>query len=182
MGMIMREISTAVFAIVLFSLLTACGGGTNTPNTAQVNSNTAVNNSNTLDTVKATPAAKTNDAPTLTPVFKAYCEAKIKNDDAALRKVYSSDTIRSFEADMKSEKIKSLAEYLKDDRVSEKLCEISNEKIEGDRATALTKTDSYPNGIEVVFQKENGEWKMTNKSPTFDAVKPSNSNTSPKAK
>ncbi len=29
-----------------------------------------------------------------------------------------------------------------------------------------------PNGFKVLFAKENGEWKMTNQSPTFDSMKP----------
>ena len=58
------------------------------------------------------PEATTNNAPTLTPVFKAYCDAWVKNDEAALRKVYSSDTLKGFEAEMKEDKAKSLIKFL----------------------------------------------------------------------
>jgi hypothetical protein len=155
--------------------LAGCGGGT--PNSNVSNSNNVANNSNNpLETKKTTPEPETNNAPTLTPVFKAYCEAKIKNDEAALRKIYSKATLEHFEAEMKEEKIKSLTKFLDIDKVSEKLCEISNEKVTGDRAVAKIRYDSYPNGIEVVFIKENGEWKMTDESPTFKSVPPSNAN------
>jgi hypothetical protein len=172
----MRATFIAIALISVSTVLSGCGGA-NTPANSTTASTNAANTTNPLETKKTTPETVTNNAPTLTPVFKAYCEAKKKNDEAGLRKVYSVGTLKSFEDQMKADKIKTLAEFLKDDRVSDKLCDISNEKINGDRATALIKYDSYPNGVEVVFVKENGEWKMTNQSPTFQSVKPSNSNT-----
>ena len=72
---------------------------------------------------------------------------------------------------MKADKVKSLLKYLDDDKVSGKICEIRNEQITGDTATAEIRADSYPNGIKIVFVKENGEWKMTNKSPVLDLKK-----------
>jgi hypothetical protein len=35
----------------------------------------------------------------------------------------------------------------------------------GDRAVGKVKTVSYPNGYDVLFVKENGEWKMSNMDP-----------------
>jgi hypothetical protein len=176
----MRASFITIAIISVCAALAGCGGGTTPANTTTANTNTtAPNSTNPLETKKNAPEATTNNAPTLTPAFKAYCEAKKKDDEAALRKIYSAGTLKSFESQMKAEKIKTLTEFLKDDRVSDKLCEISNEKITGDRATALIKYDSYPNGVEVVFVKENGEWKMTNESPTFQSVKQSNSNSAP---
>ena len=173
-----------IFVLSSIMLLTAglsgCGGSTTTtPNSDSVNATTAnkTNSNNPLETTKKEQEAATNNAPTLTPVFKAYCEAKIKGDEAGLRKVYSQATLKHFEEEMKKEKIKSLTQFLELDKVTSKMCEIDNEKIAGDRATARIKFESAPNGIEVVFVKENGEWKMTDESPTFDAVKSSNSNT-----
>ena len=154
--------------VVMISTVSfGCGG-------ASPNANIAVNGNSNNPLETQTPAADqtTNAAPTLTPVFKAYCEAMVKKDEAALRKVYSADTIRYFEAEMKSEKIKTLLKYLEDDAVSGKLCEVRNEQITGDKAVAEIRADSYPNGIKIEFVKENGEWKMTNKSPALDAVKP----------
>ena len=75
---------------------------------------------------------------------------------------------------MKADNIKSLVKFLEDDKVSDKLCEVRNEQINGDTAVAEIRAESYPNGIKVVFVKENGEWKMTNKSPAIDSVKQSN--------
>lgn len=152
-------------------LITACGDTTTTTN-VNVNANRANNtapvNTNSggpLAATTPTPEATTNNAPTLTPVYKAYCAAWVKKDEAALRKVYSSDTIADFEKTMKEDGIRSLVDFLSDDKASNELCEARNEKITGDTATAEVKTLGYPNGITVVFIKENGEWKLTNRRP-----------------
>jgi hypothetical protein len=59
------------------------------------------------------------------------------------------------------------------------MCEIRNEKIEGDTAVAEIKTEGMPNGIKVKFVKENGKWKLTTEIPDFENMKKSaaNSNT-----
>lgn len=156
--------SFTIFSLFLVSVLSfGCGGTANTNTTTNVNT-TAANT--------ASKDENSNPAPTLTPVFKAYCEAMVKKDEAALRKIYSSATIKYFEEEMKAEKIKSLMKYLEDDAVSGNICEVRNEVITGDKAVAEIRADSYPNGIKIEFVKENGEWKLTNKSPTLDAVKP----------
>ncbi len=152
-----------------------CGG--TTPSNSNAINATNVASNNPLETTKPTPEQTTNRAPTLTPVFKAYCDAWVKNNEAALRKVYSSDTIKNFEEQMKDEKETSLIKFLEaTDKVSGNPCEVTNEKIEGDKALATIRSNKYPTGITVVFVKENGEWKLTNKSPAIDAVKASNSN------
>lgn len=162
-------LSISIFA----SLLTGCPGAPPAANNTAATpaANTAKENSNSeFATTAKTPEPAVNDAPTLKPVFKAYCEAKTKNDEAGLRKVYSQATLKQFEADMKAENIKTLVEYLEVDQVSTKLCEISNEKIDGDSASALIKTEGMPKGnVRVKFVKENGEWKYTNQ--TEDAVR-----------
>ena len=66
---------------------------------------------------------------------------------------------------MKEDNVRSLAEFLSEDQASNELCEARNEKISGDTATAEVRTKGYPNGITVVFVKENGEWKLTNRRP-----------------
>jgi hypothetical protein len=164
----MRTNIILVFALVLFSIaLSACGGPSSAPN---ANAGNTTNSNNPLETNKAAPEQVTNNAPTLTPVYKAYCDAWVKNDEAALRKVYSADTIKQFEEEMKEEKAKSLIKFLSTDKVSGTPCEARNEKIMGDTATATIVSNKYPNGLPVVFVKENGEWKMTNRSPSLDAV------------
>jgi len=161
-------IFSAIFAVSMISF--GCGGSSN--------GNAANNGANTnANTAAADP--NTNAAPTLTPVFKAYCDAMVKKDEAALRKIYSSETIKNFEEQMKEEKIKTLVKFLEDDAVSGKICEVRNEVITGDKAVAEIRADSYPNGIKVEFVRENGEWKLTNKSPVLDAVKPSATNSVP---
>lgn len=169
---------SALFIISLLSF--ACGGGA-------ANTNTAANNTAT-NTNTAKKDEITNAAPTLTPVFKAYCEAWAKKDEAALRKVYSSETLKYFEDDMKDQKIKSLMKYLEDDAITGNICEARNEVINGDKGLAEIRADKFPNGIKVEFVKENGEWKMTNKSPevqpksaSADPVAPANAANRPPA-
>jgi hypothetical protein len=158
-------ISTALIAVSSF--IVGCGGnGTNT--TVNITNANGTNTADPLATKKIEDSTAVNDAPTLTPVYKAYCAAMEKKDEAAIRKLYSADTIRSFNEQMKDQKIKTLLEFLKDDMVSEKLCEVRNEEIKGDEATAEIKAEPYPNGIRVVFVKERGEWKLTNRSPVTD--------------
>ncbi|MBK8464789.1 MAG: hypothetical protein IPL32_03080 [Chloracidobacterium sp.] len=172
----MRSQVIICFAVAMFAVaMSACGGsppansGKNT-NTVSVNTNTTSNSP--LDTKKNEPEAVTNNAPTLTPVFKSFCEAWSKNDEAALRKIYSQDTIKFFEAQMKADKAKNLLKYLEaTDKVSGTPCNVTNEKIDGDKAVATIHSDKYPRGIQVVFVKESGEWKMTNKSPAIDSMK-----------
>lgn len=108
-------------------------------------------------------AAGQNNAPTLSPVIKVYCAAWAKKDDVALSHVFSSETIRDFQRSMKEFEIARLSEFLEDDLASN--CRIANERIVGDHATAEVRTSGYPNGITVVFMKENGEWKLTNRRP-----------------
>jgi hypothetical protein len=159
-----------VFTALLFS---ACGDSTTTTTNVNVTANRANNaapvNANVdkdpLAAQTATPESTTNNAPTLTPVYKAYCAAWVKKDEAALRKIYSSDTIADFEKKMKLDGVKTLVDFLADDKASNELCEARNEKITGDTATAEVRTLGYPTGIVVVFAKENGEWKLTNRRP-----------------
>jgi predicted lipid-binding transport protein (Tim44 family) len=158
-------------ALAAATLISACGGSTETPNAnvaaVNANANRAVNanKANPIAAQTAAPEATTNNAPTLNPVYKAYCAAWEKKDEKALRTIYSSDTIRDFERQMKEDNVRSLGEFLAEDNASTSLCEARNEKITGDTATAEVRTKGYPNGITVVFVKENGEWKLTNRRP-----------------
>ncbi len=161
-------------ASVLLSL--SCGGGTtsnvNTTNANSANTNIAKSNTNNpLAPMTPTPEQTTNNAPTLTPVYKAYCSAMEKNDESALRKLYSQDTIKHLEEQMKDEGVKTLTKFLEDEKVTSQLCEVRNEKINGDTAVAEIRAAPYPNGNKVLFVKENGEWKLTNRDPDFDAKK-----------
>lgn len=169
----------SILTVVLVSLtLFGCGGTAPNTNTA-VNTNTSANNANNpLTTTKKTPEPTTNDAPTLTPVYKAYCTALEKGDEAGLRKVYSADTLKSLEADMKRDNIKSLLKLLEDEKTTAAQCSARNEVITGDTAVAEIKAPNYPNGFKIVFVKEGGAWKMTTRSPEIDSVTkaaPSNS-------
>lgn len=153
-------------------MIAACGGtdgpaNTNTANTANANTgNAARTNSNSPVAVTTpTPDQVTNNAPTLTPVYKAYCAAVVKKDEAAIRKFYTADTLKSFEETMKDEGVKTFSEFLKDDKISNEMCEVANERVKGDKAVAKVRTPAYPNGYDVLFIRENGEWKMSNITP-----------------
>jgi hypothetical protein len=153
------------------------------------NSNTAINTKpsaanvitsnadNPLSTTKAPEAATTNSAPTLAPVVQAYYAALKMKNDAALKKIYSQETLKSLEADMKSEKKTSLVEFITElEPVPDRPFEVRNEQIQGDTAIAEMRGGSYPNGIKIKFVRENGEWKLTNESPEIQSVKQSASN------
>jgi hypothetical protein len=159
-----------VFAISLIGF--GCGdpGTSNATNTNSINTNRA-NANNPIQATTPAPEQTTNNAPTLSPVFKAYCAAMEKKNEAAIRKVYSKDTLEDFEKDMKAEGSKTLVEYLSTDQVTTALCDIRNEVITGDTAIAEVKTAGMPNGAKIVFVKEGPEWKITNRSPSLDAVK-----------
>jgi flagellar basal body-associated protein FliL len=164
-----------LFFITVAVLAIACGGsGVNTNSNAS-NANSVPSNSTQSDGPLAvstpTPEATTNNAPTLTPVYKAYCAAMEKKDEAALRKVFSTETLQYFAGEMKEDNVKTLVDLLSDEQVSSDLCEVRNEQINGDTGVAEVRTKGYPNGLKLVFVKENGEWKLTTKSPNIDAVK-----------
>ena len=166
--------------ILSFSMIFAgCSGQpavNNSTNTVATNANTiAANNTNSsLPTTTKTEVATTNNAPTLAPVVMAYYEALKKKDDAGLRKVVSQDTLKQWEADMKEEKKTSLTAFLNDALPTpDKPIEVRNEKIEGDAAVAEIRGGSYAVWTPFKFVRESGEWKLTNQSPDFEAVKKS---------
>ena len=170
--MALRNALLSTFCAV--SLVAAgCGGDATTSNTANANSGNAAkaNSNNPIQTTTPSPEQTTNNAPTLAPVFKAYCQAMEKKNEAGIRKVYSKDTLAAFEEDMRSEGSRTLVEYLSTDQVTTALCDIRNESITGDTATAEVKTAGLPNGAKIVFVKEGNEWKLTNRSPALEAVK-----------
>ena len=157
-----------VLILTLTVMLAGCGseGPANSANSNRSNANAANGSTNANSAVAVTtptPDSVTNNAPTLTPVYKAYCAAVVKKDEAASRKFFTADTLKSFEEGMKDEGIKNLREYV--DNVTNEVCEVSNERIIGDKAVAKVKTVSYPNGFEVLFINEGGEWKMSNLDP-----------------
>lgn len=166
--------NTLILAVIAAAFIISACGGTATPN---ANTNTAVANANTaVDTTKPKINEPENDAPTLSPVYKAYCAAAAKNDEAAIRKLYTAATLKNFEEQMKEMKEKSLLKFLEDDKPTGG-CEVKNEDIKGDTAIARIFSNLYPKGLRVTFEKEGGEWKMTNKVPDLESVKStSNSN------
>lgn len=171
------------FYILLFFtvFIAACGSSepANTiTNTKPANTNAAVaNQNNPLETTKTPEISTTNNAPTLAHVVQRYYEALKKKDDSALRQIYSQETLKSLEADMKDEKKTSLVQFITElEPVPDKPFEVRNEQINGDTAVAEMRGGSYPNGIKIKFVKENGEWKMTNESPDIQSVKQSVSN------
>ena len=165
-----------ITTVFLFSLvLTGCPASQPPANTnvANTSANAAKPGANTgLETVAEKKEDTVNQAETITPTVKAYCDAMTKRDEAALRKVWASSTLKYLEQRMKEDGIKSLVEYLETDKVSNKLCEVRNEKIDGDTAVAEIRTEGAPNGFKVKFVKEGSVWKMTNESPDLEGTKP----------
>ncbi|HLM00780.1 MAG TPA: hypothetical protein VK400_06970 [Pyrinomonadaceae bacterium] len=168
--------------ILSFSIIfAACGSQPANNNAADTSSAgnpagaAAANNSNSLTTTNKKPeAATTNNAPTLAPVVTAYYDALKKKDDAALRKVASAETLKMWEADMKVAKETSLTAFLKDEMpTDDKPIEVRNEKIEGDTGVAEIKGGSYGVWTPFIFARENGVWKITNKSPHVQEVRDS---------
>ncbi|HEY0426812.1 MAG TPA: hypothetical protein VGC76_03295 [Pyrinomonadaceae bacterium] len=175
----MRFQITFFTAILIFSVfLTACPSPeAPNANTNPVNSNAPKNTSNgNLNPTKSPEAATTNNAPTITPVVKAYYEALKKKDDAALKKVMTQEFINALEADMKAEGGKSLAAYAAELEDLKATIEVRNEKIDGDKAVAELKGGTYVNWTPFEFARENGEWKFTGKSPDVKSVKESVTN------
>lgn len=155
---------TAVFAAGCGDIATPANtGNANTGNRNAANA-PAANANNPVAVTTPTPDQVTNNAPTLTPVYKAYCAAVVKKDDAAIRKFFDTETLKEFEKQMKADGIKSISEYV--DPVTNEICEVSNERFNGDKAVARVITKSYPPpGYEVLWIKENGEWKMSSMDP-----------------
>ena len=168
---------TLILTTVLLTILLAGCSQTEEPKTAAnankitvnaANSAAAETNVPAFNTTKQPEAPTTNNAPTLTPVVMAFYEALKKKDEAALRKVYSQKTLKTMEADMKTDEINSFYEFITfSEQVPDRPFEVRNEQIQGDTAVAEIRGGSYPNGIRRIFVKENGEWKMTNDSPEF---------------
>lgn len=171
-----------IFSIIIFTLFLGACGNSDTANTTS-NSNNAnkttnvasANANNPLAVTKTPEASMINNAPTLSPVIQSYNEALKKKDEAALRKVYSREALKSLEADMKDEKKTSLVEYIAENE-GEEPRQVRNEQIQGDSAVAEVRGGNYPNGIKIKFVKENGEWKITDESPDFNSVKQSATN------
>lgn len=109
------------------------------------------------------------EAVTLKPLVEAYCNALRKKDDEALKKLYSQRSLREMYAEMKNEGYSTLSEYLELEDPGNK-CQVVNETIKGGTAEAYVITESYPTGTAFTFEQENGEWKMTNRSPEVDRV------------
>jgi len=171
------------FFILLFLTVFLIGCSTSENSNTAINTKPSAANSvtsnadNPLNTTKAPEAATTNNAPTLVPVVEAYYAALKTKNDAALKKIYSQETLKSLEADMKSEKKTSLSAFITElEPVPDRPFEVRNEQIQGDTAIAEMRGGSYPNGIKIKFVRENGEWKMTNESPEIQTVKQSASN------
>lgn len=167
---------SGIFITLAFSgCSSAPENSTNVSNAAANTANSGAaraNADNPFNTTKKAEEATTNRAETVAPVVAAYYEALKKKDDAALKKVYSRETLQSLEADMKAEGAKSLSTFITElEPVPDQPFEIRNEQVQGDTAIAELRGGAYPNGIKIKFVKENGEWKMTNESPEFNAVK-----------
>ena len=146
---------------------------TNTPKTNENAANKANKNAKNPLSPEKTPPRETKVAVTLKPVVDAYCAAINKGDDASLQKIYSTASWKFLSADARSEGKKSVAKYLSESEPIGNKCQVVNERISGKLAEATVITQTYPNGVPLKFVNEGGEWKMTNQSSDFDAVRKS---------
>lgn len=168
------KITAAAFLSAVL-MMSACGPSEESENTSNAGkespSPSAAQSEDPLGGIEKTPTpAEKVEAVTLKPVVQAFCDAMRKGDDAGLRKVYSQATLRDLDADMRADGVATLTEFLAGEPVGDK-CEVANERIQANVGEALVITKTYPNGIMIKFVKENGEWKMTNQSSDFDAVR-----------
>jgi hypothetical protein len=160
-----------ISALALFS---ACNP-TETPKNG--NLTTTPNSTNKPESPNPAPTKKpdapqTNNADALKPVVLAYYEALKKKDDAGLRKIYSAETLKTLEDDMKAEKKSSLSAYISElEPAPAQPFEVRNEEIKGDSGIAEIKGGAYVNWTKIKFVKEASAWKMTDESPEFDSVK-----------
>jgi hypothetical protein len=157
-----------ILLLSITTILAGCGSEPTANNGNAANTNTAnapkANTNNPVAVTTPTPDQENNNAPTLTPVYKAYCAAVVKKDDAAIRKFFDAATLKEFERQMKDENIKRISEFV--DPVTNEVCEVANERFKGDKAVARVITKSYPApGFPVLWIKENGEWKMSSVDP-----------------
>jgi len=112
-----------------------------------------------------------NSAPILRPVVLAYCKARRAGDESQIASSFSKATLKEFKRQMRDENVSSFVKFLEHDRVN-KICDVGDESIRGRRAIAKFYGDFYPNGFWIVFIKERGNWKFTNRSPTFTEHSP----------
>ena len=169
-----------LITVLLTFLLSGCSQTEEPKPTANTNkpanaTNSAVTETNAPPpfngTTKQPEAPTTNNAPTLTPVVMAFYEALKKKDEAALKRVFSQKSLKMMEADMKTDEVTSLVEFITNtEMIPDRPFEVRNEQIQGDTAVAEIRGGSYPNGIRRIFVKENGEWKMTNDSPELKSA------------
>lgn len=170
------NLKTISILTILVSAIFAfgCGGSPETGNTVNANvanANTAKPATNSgLETTKKPEAVTTNNAPTITPVVRAYYEALKKKDDAGVKAVMSQEFLKSVQADMKDEKRTDLAGFMGEYEKLTDTIEVRNEKIEGDKAVAEIRGGTYVNWTPFAFIKENGAWKFTGGSPDIQSV------------
>ena len=91
------KIITAIGLLTSAALFSACGGSNapaNSTNTNAANNAAVANSNNPLAATTPTPEQTTNDAPTLTPVVRAYYDASRARTAAAMRKVLSKDFVQ----------------------------------------------------------------------------------------
>ncbi len=140
----------------------------NTNGAPETNGNS--NGDSLTSNINSVPKPKeTVEAVTLKPIVAAYCDAMRKKDEAALRKIYSQAALARLLAKTKADGVNSLVEYLSIEPVGDN-CRVVNETVEGNTAVAYVITQTYPDGTQFRFVKENNEWKMTDESPDVDRV------------
>jgi len=164
----LRIAAIAATAIAAMMLLAGCNKAGSNSNNAGANT---TNNAGPATTPSATPTStattSTGDAgSTPTATFTAYYNAIKNNDAAAVKAIFSKDTIQALEEEAKQQK-KSFDDVFQEGlksasaEVPAQLPEVRNEKIDGDRATLEIKDDKKGTWEPLHFVKEDGKWKVS---------------------
>lgn len=157
----MKLLKLFLITILAFAI-GACGGAATEQK--KDDAKDATKNEEKKDETKkaeSTPAdsGKVADSPKVAVEnFVAAVKAK---DEAGIRAALSADTIKGFDM-MAKETKKSFFEALTDGREDEmnKMPEMKDVKIDGDKASAELKAKEEKNWTKINFVKEGGSWKM----------------------
>lgn len=168
----MKKQSKLITVLFLAALFAACGGSTTETNTANTNAgNTAKMPVNTAPSIAAN--AGTAPTPIVAPtvnasadanapcnVYLAYHMARVKNDEAGLRKTLTQASIRQLEAEAREDGEKTIVGSLNAYSSPSPKAPACGGNVQGD--AAVLQTRDAETGVVTMLRalKENGDWKL----------------------
>ena len=149
-------------AVLVFA--TACSKNSNNSNGSSSSSSST---SSTSSSSKTSSGSTTGMSPI--EVLKAYNDAAVKRDFAAIKQYVSQGTLSQMEAEAKKQG-KTLDEAMKDSPSPSQadMPQLSNEQITGDTATVDMSAQGHT--VKMPFVKENGGWKVAMDKFLADAM------------